>query len=122
VDERPPWSLRRKRTLYALAAGAVVLGVGGILLPNEYGITAAFIGALCAFLLVAATIVFLAIPGPDTFGTLLRSSWVAGAALVVAVLLWLSTAGDLRWLWLATAGAAAAWTAFAVWETRKLDG
>ena len=122
MDERPAWSRRRKRTLVTLAASAVVLGGGGLLVTNQYGITAAFLGALCAFLFVAATLVFLAIPGPDTLGTLLRSSWVAGAALVVAVLLWLSTTGDLRWLWLAAAATAGAWTAFAVWETRKLDG
>ena len=122
MEERPPWSQRRRRTLLTLALGGVAGGLGAIALPDEYGITAAFLGALCAFLLVTATVVFVAIPGPGTFGTLLRTSPVAGAALVVAVLLWLSTTGDLRWLWSLAAVAAAAWTAYAVWETRRYDG
>jgi hypothetical protein len=122
VDERPPWSQRRRRTLLTLALGGVAGGLGAIALPDEYGITSAFLGALCAFLLVAATIVFVAIPGPDTLGTLSRSSVLAGAVLVVAVLLWLSTTGELRWVWLAASGAAAAWTAYAVWQTRGADG
>jgi hypothetical protein len=42
--------------------------------------------------------------------------------LVVAVLLMLSNTGSLRWLWLAAAAVAAAWTAFAVWETRREGG
>ena len=122
MDERPPWSQRRRRALLALALGGIAGGLGAIALPGEYGITAAFLGALCAFLLVAATIVFVAIPGPDTLGTLSRSSVLAGAVLVVAVLLWLSTTGELRWVWLAAAGAAAVWTAYAVWQTRGADG
>ena len=105
-----------------LAAGAVVLGVGGLTLPDEYGITSAFLAALCGFLLVVATVVFLTIPGPGTLGTLLRTSPVAGAVLVVAVLLTLSNTGSLRWLWLAAAAVAGAWTAFAVWETRREGG
>jgi hypothetical protein len=122
VDDRPPWSQRRRRTLLGLALGGLAGGLGAIALPDEYGITAAFLGALCAFLLVAAVIVFVAVPGPDTLGTLLRSSVLAGAVLVVAVLLWLSTTGELRWLWLAATAVAAAWTAYAVWQTRGSDG
>jgi hypothetical protein len=122
VDERLPWSQRRRRTLLVLALGGVAGGLGAIALPDEYGITSAFLGALCAFLLVTAVIVFVAVPGPDTLGTLLRSSVLAGAVLVVAVLLWLSTTGELRWLWLAATAAGAAWTAYAVWQTRGSDG
>jgi hypothetical protein len=122
VDDRPPWSQRRRRTLIGLALGGVAGVLGAIALPDEYGITSAFLAALCGFLLVAATVVFAAVPGPDTFGTLLRTSPLAGAVLVVAVLLVLSTTGSLRWLWLAAALAAAAWTAFAVWEGRRSDG
>ena len=105
-----------------LAVGGLVLGLGAIALPDEYGITSAFLAALCGFLLIVAATVFLAIPGPDTWGTLLRSSSVAGAVLVVAVLLMLSNTGSLRWLWLAAAAAAGAWTAFAVRETRREGG
>jgi hypothetical protein len=122
VEERPPWSHRRRRTLIGLAAGGILLGVGAIVLPDEYGITSAFLAALCGFLLIVATVVFLAIPGPDTLHTLLRTSPVAGAVLVVAVLLMLSNTGSLRWLWLAAAAVAGAWTAFAVWETRREGG
>jgi hypothetical protein len=122
MDERPAWSRRRRRTLIGLAGGAVLLGIGGLTLPDEYGITSAFLAALCGFLLIVATVVFLAIPGPDTLHTLLRTSPVAGAVLVVAVLLMLSNTGSLRWLWLAAAAVAAAWTAFAVWETRREGG
>ena len=39
--------------------------------------------------------------------------------LVVAVLLLLSTDAELRWLWSLIAVAAAAWTATAVWQTRR---
>lgn len=122
MDERPPWSQRRRRTLLALALGAVAGGLGAIALPDEYGITSAFLGALCMFLLVALTVVFVAIPGPGTLGTLSCAPGPATAVLVVAVLLWLSTTGELRWLWLATAVAAAAWAAHAVWRTRGADG
>jgi hypothetical protein len=67
-------------------------------------------------------VTFVAIPGPDTLGTLLRSSPLAGAVLVVAVLLVLSTDDQFRWLWLLAAGAGAGWTAFAVWEARRSGG
>jgi hypothetical protein len=120
---RPPWSRRRRRLLLWLAGGAVVTGAGALLLPAQYGITSGFVAALCAFLLVVALVVFVAVPGPDTFGTLLRMPPLAGAVLVVAVLLLLSTAGEsLRWLWALTAAAAAAWTAFAVWQSRRSGG
>jgi hypothetical protein len=122
VESRPRWSDRRRRTLLGLAIGIVVFGVAAFALPDQYGVTSAFLAALCAFLLVAATVVFVAVPGPDTLRTLLRTVPLAGAVLVVAVLLLLSTSAELRWLWSLIAAAAAAWTAVAVWETRRTDG
>lgn len=122
MDDRPAWSTRRRRTLLVLGLGGLAGGLGGIALPDEYGVTSAFLGALCAFLLVSAIIVFVVVPGPDTLGTLLRSVPLAGAVLVVAVLLVLSTDPELRWLWLLATAAAAAWTAFAVWEARRAGG
>ncbi|WP_157937147.1 hypothetical protein [Geodermatophilus chilensis] len=120
---RPSWSARRRRVLLWLAVGTVLGGLGAVGLPNEFGVTAGFLAALCAFLLVVALVVFLTIPGPDTLGTLLRTPPLAGAVLVVAVLLVMSNpAGSLRWLWVAAAVAAAGWTAFAVWETRRSGG
>ena len=122
-EPRPPWSARRRKLLLGLAVGAVLGGLGAVGLPAELGVTAGFLAALCAFLLVAAVVVFITVPGPDTLGTLLRTSPLAGAVLVVAVLLVLSNpAGSLRWLWVVAAVAAAAWTAFAVWETRRSGG
>jgi hypothetical protein len=119
VESRPPWSDRRRRTLIGLALGIVAFGLGAIALPGEYGLTSAFLAALCAFALLLATIVFIAIPGPDTLRTLLAMGPLAGAVLVVAVLLLLSTDAELRWLWSGIAMAAAAWTATAVWQTRR---
>ena len=122
-EPRPPWSARRRRLLLWLAVGAVLGGLGAVGLPNEFGVTAGFVAALCAFLLVAALVVFIIVPGPDTLGTLLRTSPLAGAVLVVAVLLVMANpAGSLRWLWVVAAVAAAGWTAFAVWETRRSGG
>jgi hypothetical protein len=122
-EPRPPWSARRRKLLVGLAAGAVLGGLGAVALPAEFGVTAAYLGALCAFLLVVATVVFVTVPGPGTLSTLLRTAPLAGAVLVVAVLLVLSNpAGSLRWLWVVAAAAAAAWTAFAVWETRRSGG
>ncbi|WP_091377478.1 hypothetical protein [Geodermatophilus sp. DSM 45219] len=122
-EPRPPWSARRRRLLLWLAAGAVLAGLGAVGLPGELGVTAAFLAALCAFLFVVALVVFITVPGPDTLGTLLRTSPLAGAVLVVAVLLVLANpAGSLRWLWVVAALAAAAWTAFAVWDTRRTGG
>ena len=119
MNTRPPWSDRRRRTLLGLALGVVAFGLGAVGLPDEYGVTSMFLAALCGFLLVVATVVFVAIPGPDTLRTLFRTVPLAGAVLVVAVLLLLSTSADLRWLWSGIAVAAAAWTAAAVWETRR---
>ncbi len=117
---RPPWSRRRRRLLTGLALGGVAGGLGAVVLPAEAGVSAGFLGALCAFLLVAATVVFLAIPGPDTLGTLVRTTPLAGAVCVVGVLLALSTAGEpLRWLWWTAAGTGAVWVAAAVWLTRR---
>ena len=122
-EGRPPWSRRRRRLLLWLAGGAVLTGVGALLLPAEYGVTAGFVAALCAFLLVVAVVVFVAVPGPETLSTLLRMPPLAGAVLVVSVLLLLSSAGEsLRWLWVLTALAAAGWTAFAVWANRRSGG
>ena len=119
-EPRPPWSRRRRRLLTWLALGGVAGGLGAVALPAEAGLTAAFLGALCAFLLVAATVVFLAVPGPDTLGTLVRTPPLAGAVGVVAVLLALSTEGEpLRWLWWTAAGVGAVWVAAAVWLTRR---
>jgi len=122
VESRPPWSDRRRRTLLGLALGLVAFGLGAIALPDEYGVTSMFLAALCGFLLVVAVIVFIAIPGPDTLRTLFHAVPLAGAVLVVAVLLLLSTSADLRWLWSLIAVAAAGWTAAAVWETRRSGG
>jgi hypothetical protein len=117
------WSRRRRRTLAWLAGATVVLGAGAFVLPAEIGVTAGLLAGLCGFLLVAALVVFLVVPGPDTAGTLLRSLPLAASVLVVAVLLVLSTAGQpFRWVWLLVAGAAAVWTAVAVWETRRAGG
>jgi hypothetical protein len=122
VEPRPPWSDRRRRTLLALAGGIALFGIGAFALPDQYGVTSSFLAALCGFLLVVAAIVFVVIPGPDTFRTLLHMVPLAGAVLVVAVLLLLSTSADLRWLWSLIAVAAAVWTAVAVWETRRTGG
>ena len=87
--------------------------------PDQYGVTAGIVAALCAFLLVAAVVVFVAVPGPGTAGTLARSAPAAGSATVVSVLLLLSTTAAQRWIWSLVAGAAAGWTAYAAWETRR---
>ena len=122
MESRPPWSDRRRRALLGLAGGIALFGIGAFALPDQYGVTSSFLDALCAFLLVVATIVFVVVPGPDTFRTLLRTVPLAGAVLVVAVLLLLSTSAELRWLWSLIAAAAAVWTAVAVWETRRTGG
>jgi hypothetical protein len=122
VESRPPWSDRRRRTLLGLGLGIVAFGLGAIALPDEYGFASLSLAALCGFLLVVAVVVFIAIPGPDTLRTLFHTVPLAGAVLVVAVLLLLSTDADLRWLWSLIAVAAAAWTAAAVWETRRSGG
>jgi hypothetical protein len=121
VKNRVPWSARRKRILLVLGAGALLMGLAALVLPDEFGATAAVLAALFAFLLVTAFVVFVAVPGPDTLGTLARTVPLAGAVLVVAVLLLLSTDAALRWLWILIALAAAAWTASAVWQTRRSE-
>lgn len=121
VENREPWSARRTWTLLGLGAGAVVMALAALALPDEYGATAAVLAALLAFLLVTAVVVFIAVPGPDTLGTLARSVPLAGAVLVVAGLLLMSTDAALRWLWVLIAVAAAGWTASAVWRTRKSE-
>ena len=121
MGSRPPWSDRRRRTLLGLAVGILAGGLGAIALPAQYGVTSGLLALLCAFLLVAAVVVFVVVPGPGTLGTLLRSVPLAGAALVVAVLLLLSTPEDLRWPWWLATGAAAAWTAGAAWQARRRD-
>jgi hypothetical protein len=119
----PPWSRRRKRLLLWLGAATVLTGAGALVLPSEFGVTSGFLAALGAFLLVVATVVFVAIPGPDTLRTLLRTVPLAGSVLVVTVLLALSNAGrSLRWVWILAAVAAAGWTAFAVWDNRRSGG
>jgi hypothetical protein len=122
-ESRPSWSSRRRKLLVGLAIGVAVGILGSFVLPAQYGITALFLAALSGFLLVVALVVFVTFPGPDTLGQLLRTPPLAGAVLVVAVLLVLSNpAGSLRWLWVVAAVAAAGWTAFAVWATRRSGG
>jgi hypothetical protein len=121
VDSRPPWSDRRRRTLLGLGLGILVFGLGAVALPDEFGATSLYLAGLCAFLLVVALVVFVAIPGPGTLHALAHTVPLAGAVLVVAVLLLLSASG-LRWLWALVALAAAAWTGVAVWDTRRSGG
>jgi hypothetical protein len=122
MGNRPPWSDRRRRTLLALALGIVACGLGAVALPAQYGVTSGLLALLCAFLLVAATVVFVVVPGPGTLGTLLGSVPLAGSALVVSVLLLLSTPEELRRLWWLTAIAAGVWTAGAAWQARRSGG
>jgi hypothetical protein len=120
MHTRPPWSDRRRRTLGGLGAATVVLGAASFL-PDEYGVTALFLTALSAFLLVVAAVVFVVVPGPGTFGTLLRSTTLAAPALVVAVLLLLAAPEELRTLWWLVTAASAAWLATALWLNRGAD-
>ena len=117
---RVPWSDRRRKTLIGLGAGTVVLAAASFL-PDEYGVTSLFLAALCAFLFIVATVVFVVVPGPDTFGTLLRSTSLAGPALVVAVLLLLAAPAELRPLWWLATAATALWTATALWMARGVE-
>jgi hypothetical protein len=105
-----------------LAGGMLACTLGGIGFPDQVGATSAILAALCAFLFLVATIVFIAVPGPGTFGALLRSVPLAGASLVVAVLLLLSTPEDLRWLWVTGTVATSGWTVAALWEARRTRG
>ena len=120
MSARVPWSDRRRRTLIGLGAGTVVLAAASFL-PDEYGVTSLFLAALCAFLFVVATTVFVVVPGPDTLGTLLRSTSLAGPALVVAVLLLLAAPAELRPLWWAAVAASAVWAGTALWLTRTSE-
>lgn len=122
MEPRPPWSDRRRRTLLGLAGGALACALGGVGLPGELGATSAVLSALCAFLFAAALVVFVVVPGPGTLGALLRSVPLAGAVLVVAVLLLLSTPADLRWLWIGGVAAGAVWLGTALWEARRTGG
>lgn len=122
MEPRPPWSDRRRRTLLGLAGLMLACTLGGIGLPGELGATSAILAALCAFLLVVATIVFVAVPGPGTVGALLRSVPLAGAVLVVVVLLLLSTPANLRWLWITATVGAAGWLGAALWHARRAGG
>jgi hypothetical protein len=120
---RPRWSRRRHRLVRGLAAAAVVLGGSAFVLPAEWGITSGLLAGLCAFLLVAALVVFFAVPGPGTVGTLLRSPSLGGAVLVVCVLLVLSTRGrPFAWAWWVGAAGAAVWTGAALWQARRPEG
>jgi peptidoglycan/LPS O-acetylase OafA/YrhL len=74
VGNKPRWSDRRRRTLIGLGLGIVAFGLGGIALPDQYGVSSAFLAGLCAFLLLVAVVVFVAMPGPGTFDFLLRTS------------------------------------------------
>ena len=118
MENKPPWSQRRRRTLLGLGAASVLFGTGGIVLSGEWGAKSLYLAALCAFLLVVAVVVFVAIPGPGTLHELAHTVPLAGAVLVVAILLLLSAPG-LRWLWALVSVAAAAWTAVAVLQTRR---
>lgn len=121
VEDRPPWSQRRRRILLGLGAGILLFGLAAAVLPGKFGSPSLYLSALCAFLLVVAVVVFVAIPGPGTLHTLARTVPLAGAVFVVGVLLLLSTPG-LRWLWALVSVAAAGWTAVAVRETRRSGG
>jgi hypothetical protein len=107
----------------SLAVAGVLTGVGALTLPDELGVASGFVAALCGLLLVAAAVVFVAIPGPGTFGRLLRMPPLAGSVTVVAVLLALSNAGEsLRRVWVLAALTAGGWTAYAVVESRRSGG
>ena len=121
MHPRPRWSDRRRRALAGLAGGTVVLTAGALLLPDEFGVTSGFLAALCGFLLLAAVVVFVAVPGPDTLGTLLRTVPLAGSVLVVAVLLLLSAPADLRPLWWAGVAGGAGWLGYALWQGRASE-
>jgi hypothetical protein len=103
-----------------LGAAAVLLGAGALVLPDGAGVTCGLLAAVAALLLVAAVVVFTAVPGPGTAGTLLRSPSLGGAVAIVAVLLLLSTEGQpTNRLWAGVAGAGAVWTLVALWLTRR---
>ena len=77
-----------------LGAAVVLLGVGGFVLPDGAGVTSGLLAGVAVLLLLAALVVFIAVPGPGTARTLLRSPSLGGAVAVVCVLLLLSTWGQ----------------------------
>ena len=106
-----------------LGAAVVLLGVGALVLPDGTGVTSGLLAAVAVLVLIAALVVFTAVPGPGTARTLLRSPSLGGAVAVVAVLLLLSTRGQPTTpLWGAVAAAAAVWTLVALWLTRRPGG
>jgi hypothetical protein len=106
-----------------LAAALVLLGIGALVLPDGVGVTSGLLAAVAALLLVAALVVFTAVPGPRTAATLLRSPSLGGSVTVVGLLLLLSTRGQpTTGLWAAVAAAGAVWTAAALWLTRRRGG
>ena len=114
------WSRRRRLTVRGLGGAVVLLGVGALLLPDGAGVTSGLLGAVALLLLLAAVVVFTAVPGPGTARTLLRSPSLGGAVAVVSVLLLLSTWGQpTTRLWGAVAAAAVVWTCVALWLTRR---
>ena len=117
---RSRWSRRRRLTVRVLAAAVVLLGCGALVLPDGAGVTSGLLAAVAVLLLLAALVVFTAVPGPGTARTLLRSPSLAGAVAVVAVLLVLSTRGQPTTpLWGAVAAVAVVWTLVALWLTRR---
>lgn len=120
---RSRWSRRRRLTVRGLAGAVVLLGGGAFLLPDGAGVTSGLLGAVAVLLLIAALVVFTAVPGPGTAGTLLRSPSLGGAVAVVAVLLLLSTwGGPTTAVWATVAAAAVGWTLVALWLTRRPGG
>ena len=83
--------------------------------------TALFLAALSAFLLRRRGGRLRRRPGAGHAGTLLRSTTLAGPALVVAVLLLLAAPAELRPLWWLATAASAAWAATALWLNRGAD-
>lgn len=106
-----------------LVAAVVLLGAGALLLPDGAGVTSGLLAAVAVLLLLAALVVFTAVPGPGTAGTLLRSPSLGGAVAVVAALMLLSTWGQpATALWGALVAAAVGWTLVALWLTRRPGG
>lgn len=103
-----------------LAGAVLLLGGGALALPAGAGVTSGLLAAVAVLALIAALVVFTAVPGPGTARTLLRSPSLGGAVAVVAVLLLLSTWGQPTTpVWGAVAALAVAWTLVALWSTRR---
>ena len=106
-----------------LAAAVVVLGLAAFVLPDGVGVSSGLLAAVAALLLVAALVVFAAVPGPGTAGVLLRSPSLGGAVAVVGLMLLLSTWDQpTTRLWAAVTAAGVVWTGVALWLTRRRDG